>query len=302
MKFDINKPHDALFKTLFSEKENITDFIKHYLPYDIVKNIDIQSVKLIKETFVSKHLKDYYSDLLFEVKYKTEPAKIYILFEHKSSPDLKTPLQILSYMVRIWEKEIKQWKKDRLTPVIPVIYYHGRAKWSLGVKFSGLFKDIDNVLVNYLPEFEYLLHNLSEYQDDELKGNLTLILGQMLMKHIFDRDIGKILDRIIQLFIELTDKRGGIEYLRTFLMYILSVTDIRPEEIKEKMVEYKFEKGGKLIMTTAELLIKEGMEKGIKKGKLEGKLEAAKKMLEKGIDIDTIVEITGLSKDDILKG
>lgn len=34
-------------------------------------------------------------------------------------------------------------------------------------------------------------------------------------------------------------------------------------------------------------------------GKKEGKLEDAKKMLEKGMDIETIVEITGLSKEEI---
>ena len=34
-------------------------------------------------------------------------------------------------------------------------------------------------------------------------------------------------------------------------------------------------------------------------GKKEGKLEVAKKMLERGIDIETIKEITGLSEDEI---
>lgn len=36
-----------------------------------------------------------------------------------------------------------------------------------------------------------------------------------------------------------------------------------------------------------------------KRYKLEGKLEAAKKMQEKGFDMNTIMEITGLSKEDI---
>lgn len=42
---------------------------------------------------------------------------------------------------------------------------------------------------------------------------------------------------------------------------------------------------------------REGIEKGIK----ENKLEVAKKMKEKKIDIDTIIEITGLSKEEIEK-
>ena len=47
--------------------------------------------------------------------------------------------------------------------------------------------------------------------------------------------------------------------------------------------------------------IKQSIEDATNRGKLEGKLEDAKKMLEKGIDIDIIMDVTGLLKDEILK-
>ena len=47
--------------------------------------------------------------------------------------------------------------------------------------------------------------------------------------------------------------------------------------------------------------IKEGEEKGKIQGKRENQLEVAKKMKEKKIDIDTIIEITGLLKEEIEK-
>lgn len=40
-------------------------------------------------------------------------------------------------------------------------------------------------------------------------------------------------------------------------------------------------------------------EKGIEKGKIEGKIEVAKKLKSKGFDIETIIETTGLSKQEI---
>ena len=43
-----------------------------------------------------------------------------------------------------------------------------------------------------------------------------------------------------------------------------------------------------------------GMDTAIRKGIKKGKLETAKKMLEKGMDIDTIIEVTGLSKEEIV--
>lgn len=45
----------------------------------------------------------------------------------------------------------------------------------------------------------------------------------------------------------------------------------------------------------------EGIQEGEKKGKRKAKLETAKKMLEKKIDVQTICEITGLTKEEILE-
>jgi predicted transposase/invertase (TIGR01784 family) len=50
--------------------------------------------------------------------------------------------------------------------------------------------------------------------------------------------------------------------------------------------------------------IKAGMKEGVKKGKVEGikvgVKEVAKKMLQKNMDIETIIECTGVSKEAIL--
>ena len=58
-----------------------------------------------------------------------------------------------------------------------------------------------------------------------------------------------------------------------------------------------------------EQLMYEAEQKGIAKGKSEGKaegekkksLEIAKKMLEEKISIETIIKVTGLTKEEILK-
>ena len=45
---------------------------------------------------------------------------------------------------------------------------------------------------------------------------------------------------------------------------------------------------------------KEGKKEGIKEGEKKAKLETAKKMLQEGINIETIIKITGLKKEEIL--
>ncbi len=46
---------------------------------------------------------------------------------------------------------------------------------------------------------------------------------------------------------------------------------------------------------------RKGMRKGMEKGMQQEKKQTAKKMLAKGLDIETIIEITGLTKEEIEK-
>ena len=47
--------------------------------------------------------------------------------------------------------------------------------------------------------------------------------------------------------------------------------------------------------------IQEGIEKGIEKGRMEGMIQIAKKLLARGMDLDTVSEMTELPKDLLLK-
>ena len=46
---------------------------------------------------------------------------------------------------------------------------------------------------------------------------------------------------------------------------------------------------------------KVGIKDGLKKGEKNAKIEIAKKLLNKGIDINIIIETTGLSEEEIKK-
>ncbi len=56
-------------------------------------------------------------------------------------------------------------------------------------------------------------------------------------------------------------------------------------------------------MTLAEKLLNDGRREGRKEGRKEGKqialIDVAKAMLQRGFDFQTIMEMTGLSQDDL---
>ena len=55
------------------------------------------------------------------------------------------------------------------------------------------------------------------------------------------------------------------------------------------------------MQTLADRLRSEGEKIGRKEGKKEAKLETARKLIKRGVDMDIIVEATGLPKQEIEK-
>ena len=81
--------------------------------------------------------------------------------------------------------------------------------------------------------------------------------------------------------------------------YVLDMNSIKSEGLRDGMKQGLREGLEQGIRQGKEQGIKEGLEQGIKQGKEQEKVELAKKMKEKGFDIDTIIEITQLTKEQI---
>ena len=101
IKNKIINPHDKFFKEIFSKKKEAKEFLSHYLPEDIKAIIDLSTLSIFKDSFIEKELQEYFSDILYKVEIKDQPAWIYLLFEHKSYPDSIVAFQLLRYMVKI---------------------------------------------------------------------------------------------------------------------------------------------------------------------------------------------------------
>lgn len=58
----LTNPHDKFFKTVFSQKEVAVDFLRHYLPADVIALLEPESLEYVKESFVDPHLREFFSD------------------------------------------------------------------------------------------------------------------------------------------------------------------------------------------------------------------------------------------------
>ena len=81
---------------------------------------------------------------------------------------------------------------------------------------------------------------------------------------------------------------------------IETLEDISSDEAKERIAELrqKYIMDTKSQLRTAE---EKGLKKGLEEGIKSGKKEIAKKMLQKNIALETIIEITGVTEEEIEK-
>jgi len=314
----VQNPHDKFFKETFSNVEVARDFIKHYVPENILKVIDVNTLEPQKDSFINEDLQEVFSDMLFKVRINKKKGYLYFLFEHKSYTSKNISFQLLKYMIEIWEAKIKKEKTDELPMIIPLVIYHGNDKWNikttLGEMITG-YKDLPEDLKKFTPDYEYLLYDISRYTDDEIKGEAQLRILLTIFRDIFTKDnkcLQESILRAAEYLRELDDKETGIEYFETFMRYVFSagknLTKEDVVEIIEKM-EYIYPEGSEVVMSIAEKLRQEGkeegimagMEKGIELGAKQRAIEVAKKLIEINLTIQQITEATGLPKFEVEK-
>ena len=80
----------------------------NYLPKEMVKLLDLDSIQLQKDSYIDEKLKKSFSDLVFQIQTKESVGYISILFEHKSYPTEEISLQLLRYICNIWEEKYKK--------------------------------------------------------------------------------------------------------------------------------------------------------------------------------------------------
>lgn len=278
----IQNPHDKFFKETLGNVATAKDFLVNYLPDHIMKVINVNTLELQKDNFINKELVENFSDLLFKVDIDEKEGYIYFLFEHKSYPDKGVAFQLLKYMVEIWEAKANKENKE-LPIVIPLVIYHGKDSWrtpsNLGAMLNG-YEELSADLKAYVPNFNYLLYDLSDFSEEEIKGEAQLRILLTLLRHIFTKDAKELQQSIlqsVQFLNELEDKQTGIEYLETMLRYVFSAgMKFTKNEIIQLIhgIESTYPEGREVTMSMADKWREEGWEKGLERGLVQGEVKA----------------------------
>lgn len=268
-----NLSNDYLFKNVFLNHKWMKNLLK-----------DLFHIKMLSFHYINTELPKenrYQANGTCDIVLESETEIVAVEMQNRKSGDLAK--RSVLYVSRLYEK---QWKKKDITyeEIKPVTLC-----WLLNYQYGE----------KELQEYEILEKKLHERFGDNIKIKLCniKILSDAKYKCLFrvkeekqieslkeDPKFGEIVKEIIKF------NRNEEDYYR---MEVIDKMWTYEDEIRfERMIAHQ--KGRELGESIGE-------RRGEKRGEKKGIMKTVKKMLQKDFNIETIIEVTGLSKNEIEK-
>lgn len=172
---------DVNNRQVFKNHVLCAQFLRDYAGLEILK--DVQPEDITDET-AKYHAYlgiEFESDTVKRIRLPNskENMPIYMisLIEHKSNVDYNVSMQLLRYMVCIWDDYAKtmikehfgdpETKEFRYPPIFPIVYYEGTGEWSVSMHVGDRIF-MNEIFASYIPDFTYRLVNVHQYTNEQL--------------------------------------------------------------------------------------------------------------------------------------
>lgn len=283
--------HDKFVRAILADKSVAMDYFKACLPKYIVDRLNLSTLTQLSDTYVSKELRKTMSDIVYScsVKDSEEELKVCLLLEHKSRLEKFTPVQLGSYIFSGFQKQIDQEK--RLSPIVPILLYHGKEKWSYRTLIS-LFTNLDHEFRPHIPDYEYIFHDLGEIPDQQLKllENKFLQASLLALKYSqIKAELIKWIPTILSLVVE-----AERNLQTSLIVYTFGISGLKEKEIitliEDVPVSIK-----STVMITWDIFVEKGKKIGLEEGRQEGRQEKTQKIVR------NLVNSSGLTDEQIAR-
>lgn len=196
------KLRDSSSKVIFGDNTLSSQFLRDYADLDILRHIQPEDIEDVSGRYVPLYSVERNSDTVKRVdisrylpaqesnKDQGLPLYIISLVEHKTRVEYNVIMQILRYVIHIWEdyeKEMEKMhpgisrRKDfRYPPILPIVYYEGTENWTASTDLADKIYH-GELLGRYLPHFQYQLVMLHDYSNEELLAKSDEISLAMLI-------------------------------------------------------------------------------------------------------------------------
>ena len=256
----LHQPHDKLFRATFSNPENAAGFLRHHLDATLTALVDWNSLALLPGSFIDSRMKGSEADLLFSAKIGGSDALLYLLWEHQRTDAPLMGLRLLSYMVRIWKRQVSESGPfARLAPILPLVLALDKDHWKTSTHFHDLFNFPQgdwHAVEGCTPDFAFRLLQLVDLPYEDIHGTPE---GILTLRSLKAEPLG-------ELFHDLVWDRAVItgvsrEAVERFFHYVLNA-NVDTEVFREKVIQQESKKLTELAMTLADRFRQEGRQEG----------------------------------------
>jgi len=261
-----SNPHDTVFHDVFAEPHQARAFFQAALPSSLVQKVQWESLRRCPDSFTDNILGFRVSDLMFKVDSIDGELTLVFLFEHQSTDQPRMSLRCLIYMGCLWHRAWKDSPRSPLTPIIPVVLYHGKGPWTGPLQLRELFVQhpLQVELADYIPDYKYHLYNLRDVSEDSVPGRP---LGQLLQLFLKTLQAGQSvwgrLPQWMELLVSATAESGR-EAVDRVLGYVLYVDPEKPNKRTYDFLDETLGTGAsEALMTGAQQLREEGRQEGL---------------------------------------
>ena len=177
----IGQVRDVNNKEVFKNHVLCAQFLRDYAGLDILANVQPEDIEDVTDRYHMYLGVEFEADTVKKIRIpeleQEVPIYLVSLIEHKSDVDYNVSMQLLRYMVCIWDDYAKTMKKNELgtcssrdfryPPIFPIVYYEGTGMWTAAMNVSERIF-MNEIFASYIPSFTYRLVNVHQYTNEQL--------------------------------------------------------------------------------------------------------------------------------------
>lgn len=206
--------------------------------------------------------------MLLSARLQGQPALLYVLFEHQATVDRFMPMRLTRYVMRVWERWLRDHPRSTTLPaVIPIVLHQGPGQWDGPRRLAELIQlpaELLGRLERFMPGLEMIVDDLGALSPAALAarpGRHQVRVTWTLLRGIHDPDVDvtDLLALLRESLRALMLEAGGVERLRRAMLYIVRQrSGLDAKALVESVRRVAGPEVGEVAMSTYQELIDEG--------------------------------------------
>jgi len=273
--------HDHSYKNLFSYPRMVEDLLRGFVREEWVQHLDFSTLERVSSSYVTEDLREREDDLIWRLRWGEEWLYVYLLLEFQSTIDRFMAVRVMVYLGLLYQDLIKTKqlaRTGRLPPVLPVVLYNGKPRWTAVEDIAELIEAVPGGLEHYRPQLRYLLLDEGRYRTEELAALRNLVAAVFRLEN--NRTPADVLT-VVTTLVDWLKEPEQIGLARAFAVWIRRVVLARlaPGEQFPEVTE--LHEVRTMLAETVDEWTREWREEGHKEGRKEGEIQMLVRQLER---------------------